>query len=121
MKRQDVDLIDRCVDFSLRIMDLYRDLSRDSAGRVIGHQLLRCGTSVGANLEEGQGAESRADFIHKIKLCYKEARESRYWLTLIERDKALCCDKVSKLKDESLQLVKIFGKIVSTAKKNNKK
>ena len=116
-----VDLLDRCEGFSIRIMDLFRLLNVDSAGRVIGRQLLRSATSIGANYEESQGAESREDFIHKVKISYKEARESAYWLRLIKRDKKIKVFNIDELSKENEELVKILGKIISTAKGNKGK
>ena len=86
---------------------------------VIARQLLKSGTSVGANSREAQGAESRADFIHKLKIAYKEAEETKYWLEL--------CKQSVKYPNPPLELInkiesnlKILGKIISTSKRNKK-
>ena len=73
------DLEDRLFDFALRIVRLYQKLAKQSElGRILGKQLLRSGTSIGANYQEGQAGQSRADFISKTSIALKEARETHY-------------------------------------------
>jgi four helix bundle protein len=84
---------------------------------VIANQLLKSGTSIGANLHEAQNAESRADFIHKIKIALKELEETKYWLLLYENSKTYPFDEELKAKINELGL--ITYKIVSTGKKNS--
>ena len=81
------ELLARTKTFSLRILDLVDHLPRTMSGRAIGNQLVRCGTSVGANYREANRAESRNDFIHKIAIVEKESAESVYWLELSEAAK----------------------------------
>ena len=83
--------------------------------------MLRSGTSVGANYEEAQGAESKADFIHKLQVSLKELRESLYWLRLIAGAELISTDKMAGLIDEATQLRAILSKSVATAKENAKK
>src|SRR4051794_11072670 len=79
------DLGERLFAFAMRIIRVYQAVAKQSdLGRVLGRQLLRSGTSVGANYEEGQAGQSRADFICKASIALKEARETRYWLRLTE-------------------------------------
>ena len=79
-------------------------------------QLIRCGTSLGANVEEAIGAHSRKDFIYKISVAYKEARETDYWIRLL-RDSQLLEPKIAEeLLSENLQLLKILGSIQKTTK-----
>ena len=85
-------------------------------GHHIGDQLLRSGTSVGANYEEAQAAESRADFIHKLQIALKEVRESHYWLRMLARTAALPPEPLANLVDESTQLRAILSKAVASAK-----
>jgi four helix bundle protein len=75
-----VPITDRTFEFSIRIAKLYREIGRDSVNRVLGTQLLRSRTSVGANMEEAQAAQSKPDFVSKTSIALKEARESHYWL-----------------------------------------
>jgi len=84
----------------------------------IGNNLLRSGTSAGANYEEARGAESKADFIHKLQIVLKELRESMYWLKLLKRSDLIKGDKNSEAIHETEQLISIIAKSVITAKKN---
>jgi four helix bundle protein len=79
------DIGERSLDYSVRAVRLFRSLVKlkDEAARVIGRQYLRSATSVGANIGEAHFAESRADFIHKLRIARKEARESLYWLRIL--------------------------------------
>ncbi len=86
------DLCERTFQFGVRITKMVRRLPRDVAGHEIGRQVLRSGTSVGANTEEADAAESTEDFIHKMKLALKEAQETRFWLRNI-REAGLLIDK----------------------------
>lgn len=80
----------------------------------LANQLFRSGTSVGANVREAQGAESRADFIHKMKIAYKEAEETRYWLELCNVTESY--PSPGKLLDDIVTILKVLGKIISSAK-----
>jgi four helix bundle protein len=78
------DITERTFKFALEIIKLTNTLSRDSSSaKILSNQLLRAGTSIGANVEEAQAAESKADFIHKYKIALKEARETKYWIRLL--------------------------------------
>src|SRR5262245_45042438 len=79
------DIANRLLDFTVRILQLEQALPKTLVGRQVAGQLLRCGTSAGSNYEEARGAESRADFIHKLGVSWKELRESLFWLRLIHR------------------------------------
>lgn len=85
---------------------------------IIADQLLRSGCSIGANVKEAQGAESRADFIHKMKLALKEAEETEYWLQLCEFSPVLL--KPSSLPTEVEAIIKVLNKIVASAKRGSK-
>ena len=113
------DLSERLLDFAADILKLIAQLNKTTVGRHIGSQLTRSGTSAGANYEEACGAESRADFIHKLQLVLKELKESRYWLRLIERANLLPGQRVSleALLQEADELTKIIAKSIVTAKK----
>lgn len=87
-------------------------------GRHVAGQLVRCGTSPAPNYEEGCGAESRADFIHKLSICLKELRESRTWLRIIVRAKLVPETRMEEILDESDQLCKIITSSLLTAKQN---
>lgn len=103
-------------DFSLMVIS-YCERLETNRKFVIANQLLKSGTSIGANVMEAQNAESKADFIHKLKLAAKEAEETQYWLLLCDYSSNYpeCKELVSKL-DE---IQKVLSKILSTSKKKN--
>lgn len=102
------DLSERLLSFAVRVVKLVEVLPKTIAGKRIGDQLLRSGTSVGANYEEAQGAESHNDFVHKLQIALKEVRESNFWLRLIQRSELLAADKMAGIVDESAQLKAIL-------------
>ncbi len=114
------DLKERLLEYGAAIINLVESLPKTIAGKRIGDQLLRSGTSVGANYEEAQAAESKTDFIHKLQIALKELRESNYWLRLLMKTKITTTDKVDQILDESNQLLAMISKAVITAKKNQK-
>jgi four helix bundle protein len=110
------DLDDRLLEYGARIVKLVEALPRTIAGQRIGDQLLRSGTSVGANYEEAQGAESKVDFVHKLQISLKELRESNYWLRLLAKTGTVSAERLTNLIEESNQLRAILSKAVATAK-----
>jgi four helix bundle protein len=110
------DIDDRLLEFSARVGKVVDALPDTRLGRHVAGQLVRCGTSPGANYSEACVAESRRDFIHKVKVVLKELRESRYWLRLIRKAELLPEKRIGALHDESDELCKIIGKSVVTAK-----
>ncbi len=92
-------------------------LPKTIAGRHVGGQLVSSATPCGANYEEGCGAESRPDFIHKMSIVLKELKESRFWLRLIHRTQILSPSDIDPAIGECEELCAIIGKSVSTAKK----
>ena len=102
------------MDFALRIVNLYKYLCNDKTEYVMSKQLLRCGTSIGANISESEHAQSTADFISKLYIALKEANETKYWLTLLHRAEYLNeTEYESMMKD----LRVILGTLVNTIKK----
>ena len=107
------DIQERAFQFACRIVRLHRNINRKrGTDRVAGDQLLRSGTSIGSNLEEANAAQSRADFISKTRISLKEARESYYWLRLIEATDMLTAKDVHPLVEEANQIVAILTTIV---------
>jgi four helix bundle protein len=110
-----IDIRDRARKFAVRIISLVKKLPRDVAGYKLGDQLIRSGTSVGANLEEADAAPTRRDFFHKVSISYKEAKETRYWLELILESKLFIninnINEAETLKNEALELSKILYSI----------
>jgi four helix bundle protein len=116
------DLEERLFAFSLRVIRLYQTLTKHSeTGRILGRQLLRSATSIGANYQEGQGGQSRADFVSKTSIALKESRETHYWLHLVIGSDLLPKSLIADLLDESDQIKRILGAIVSRCKLNTKK
>ncbi len=108
-----VDLQERTFEFARRIVKLCQHLDRTpGVSRVLANQLLRSGTSIGANVEEGQAGQSRADFVSKMSIACKEARETHYWLRLLVAAEIVDQTRLSGLLDESNQLVAILTTIV---------
>ncbi len=118
MRKQPYDLEERLLDFAVLIVKLTKSLSNDYADRHIGNQLLRSGTAPLSHHCESQGAESPADFIHKLRLALKELRETDRWLKLIVRAKLAPTNaELPTLLSETDQLIRIFVKSIATAEK----
>ena len=115
------ELGERLLDFAVRIGKIIDALPDSRLGRHVSSQLVRCGTSSPPNYEEACAAESRADFVHKMKIALKELRESRFWLRYIIRTELLPAKKMGNIVDEAHQLCNIFGKSTVTAKGIKKK
>ena len=113
------DIRERTFDLAIRVAKLCRYLDeKPGVGRTLGWQLLRSGTSIGANVEEAQAGQSRADFISKNLIALKEARETDYWLRLLVAAEVVPENRISKLRREVEELKRILGAIVVSAKKN---
>jgi four helix bundle protein len=112
------DLEDRLIEFGAAAVELAEGLPNTKTGNYIAGQLIRSGLSPALNYGEAQGAESRADFIHKLKIILKELRESLISLKVIMRLKLVKSEAVEKVLNESRQLIAIFVKSIETAKKN---
>ncbi len=109
-------LDDRLLDFASNVLTLMEKMPKSLPGRRLSDQLIRSGTSIGANYEEATGAESRADFLHKMRIAFKEARETCYWLRLIERSRMLAPDVIELVLKESLEIRAMLGKSITTTK-----
>ena len=114
-------LADRLLDFAARVGKVVDALPKRRLANHAANQLVRCGTAPGSHYEEACGAESRSDFVHKLRLALKELRESNYWLRLIVRSELLPQSKLAKIIDECQQLCSILGKSIATASQNRTK
>ena len=115
-------LEERLVNFAVRIVKLSASLPRTRAGNHIAGQILRSGTSPAPNYGEARGAESRADFIHKVRVVLKELNETSIWLRIIERSRLLKEELLVDLIEENANLCKIFVASLKTARhKSNDK
>jgi four helix bundle protein len=112
------NLSQRLLDFAAEVIKVVEKIIKCFVGRQIAGQLIRSSTSAGANYEEACGAESRADFIHKLQIVLKELRESLYWLRLIERAKLLSKQDLGQIIQDAQELANIIGKSIVTARKN---
>ena len=115
------DLEDQLIEFASRAIDVSEALPNTLAGNHLAGQLLRSGTSPCLQYGEAQSAESRNDFIHKMKISCKELRESLNCLRLINKKKWFSENELTQLLDENNQLIAIFAKSLETAKKNSAK
>jgi four helix bundle protein len=113
------DIADRLLDFAVRIIRLVNALPKTVVGKHVAGQLTRSGTGAGSNYEEASGAESRADFIHKLGVSWKETREAGYWLRLIHRSEMLRPRLLEGLLREANELSAILSRSLTTAKKNS--
>jgi four helix bundle protein len=114
------DLEERLLEFSARIIRLVDALPNTRAANHIAGQLLRCGTSPYGNHGEVEAAESRKDFIHKLKICLKELKETRRWLRLLEKAVMVSPPKMTSILNETEELIMIFFVSIRTAEKNAK-
>jgi len=110
-------LKNRTLTFSRAIIELCSIITKGKVNNAITSQLVRSGTSIGANYREALGAVSRSDFRNKIHICKKEADETNYWLKLLYDNNKFYKSKILPLINESHELTLIFAKIVSTMKK----
>ncbi len=118
-KEREFDLQDRFVDCAVRIIKLSEALPETKAGKHVSSQILRSGTSPAPNYGEAQSAESKADFVHKLKVALKELRENEIWLKIIAKAKMIkSASLVAPLLQETDELIAILFKSVETAKKS---
>jgi len=116
-----VDLETRTTDFALRVIRLYSALPKKTEAQVLGKQLLRCGTSIGAHYREAKRAKSSLDFISKIEGALQELDETSYWLELIERSEMIPARRLEPLRNEAIELMKILVTVVKRAKERAKR
>lgn len=114
------DLSARTLKFAIEITRMVRSSPKDYSIAIILNQLLRSATSIGANFEEAQNASSRDDFIYKVSLSLREARETRYWLRVVIGSRIISNSRPHPLLNESEELMKILFTIVKKSKLNKK-
>ena len=112
-------LKDKSFAFALRCVNLYKYLTESKREFVLSKQLLRSGTSVGANIREAQNAESTADYIHKFSIAQKECDETIYWLELLNAANYLTKEEVSSIHSEAKELLKMIRSAILTLKQKN--
>ena len=124
MKSDDNNIIvEKTFAFAVRIIKLYKYLTTRDTNKefIISKQLLRSGTSIGANTEEAVGGASTADFVNKISIAYKEARETRYWLRLLLETEYISESEAKSILTDIEDICNILAKIQITTKNNNQK
>ena len=117
MDKQANQLEDRLIDFAVRIISVVEALPDSKAGKHVASQLVRSGTSPAPNYGEARAAESRADFVHKLKVALKELRETLIWLRIIERKPMLPSSRLGNIVNECDELISIFVASLKTASK----
>ena len=111
-------IADKTFSFALKILSLYKELSSNKKEYVLSKQILRSGTSIGANVSEATEAQSKADFVHKLSIALKEARETEYWIRLLIGAEYL--SPSTPLKEDINEIIRILTAIIRTSKgKNN--
>lgn len=112
-------VLDKSMEFSIRIVNLYKYLCYEKKELVISKQLLRSGTSIGANLSEAKYAQSTNDFISKSSISLKETAETIYWLELLYKTGYLTEEQFSSINADATEMIKMLTSIVKTTKSNN--
>ena len=118
MKKDNIIQI-KSYNFAVRVVKLYKHLSQEKKEFVLSKQLLRSGTSIGANVEEAIGGQSRKDFFAKLTIAYKEARESHYWIRLLKDTDFLTEKESESLLADIEEILKIIGSIQKTVRNSN--
>ncbi|HLP65313.1 four helix bundle protein [Flavobacterium sp.] len=107
---------EKSFSFAIEIIHFYKIISQERKEFVLSKQLLRAGTSIGANIREAEHAESKADFIHKLSIALKEANETEYWLDLLFETKYINIEEFDKIKPKVVELLKLLISIINTSK-----
>lgn len=108
-------------NFAFRIIRLYQYLYNEKKERVLSRQLLRSGTSIGANVKEALRGQSRADFISKLSIALKEASETEYWLDLLDGTGYILHEHAIGIMSDCVEIIKLLTSIIKTAKENTGK
>ena len=112
-----VDIHERTFALAARILRLVRAMPNDVAGRTVARQLARSGTSVGTNTEEAQGSHSRKEFAHRMNIARSEARETLYWLRLIEATDLIASERLGEIRNEAEEIARILTAIVKNTRR----
>lgn len=119
MKQENI-ILTKTYEFSLAIVKLYSHLRGTQVERALCVQLLRSATSVGANTEEAMGGSSKRDFVYRLELAYREARESRYWLRLLADAGLIVKELAAGFHEKCEEIIRILTAIINTAKNKGK-
>ena len=110
-------ILDKSFEFSVRIVKLKKYLNKCKQERIMANQLLRSGTSIGANVTEADQAQSKADFISKMCIANKEAHETRYWIRLLHETDYINDEEYSSIFEDCQELIRLLQAIIKSAKK----
>ncbi|MBQ2593444.1 MAG: four helix bundle protein [Candidatus Riflebacteria bacterium] len=113
-------LANKTVDFAVRIVRFYQYLCKEKKEYVLSKQILRSGTSIGANVRESRNAQSKADFINKLNVALKEADETQYWLEIMERAEIIDFKQIESLHNNLNEIISILVSSIKTVKKKLK-
>ena len=111
-------LKDKSFQFALKIIQLYKFLTEEKREYIMSKQLMRSGASIGANIREGQNAQSKADFIHKFSIAQKECDETLYWLELLHQSGFLVENEFTAIHSDANELLKMLRSSILTTKQN---
>lgn len=112
-------ILEKSKAYAIRIINLYKYLSEEKHEKILSKQLLRSGTSIGANCREASRAQSKADFISKMNIALKEADETAYWLELLNETDYINDKQFENIYNDNEELIKLLVSIIKTAKQNN--
>ena len=107
---------DKSLDFALRIIKAYKFLINEKQEYVLSKQILRSGTAIGALFREGEFAESKKDFIHKLSIALKEANETEYWLVLLKESDYISEESFCSIHTDCVELIKLLVSIIKSSK-----
>ncbi len=117
--KEDNQIVIDSKKYAIRIVNLYKFLNDVKRESVMSKQILRCGTSIGANISEGVFAQSRQDFVSKLSISLKEASETRFWLELLHETDFISDSQFDSLNDDNSKLIGTLVNIINSTKKNN--
>lgn len=109
-------IVDKSKKFALRIIHFYKELTDEQKEFVLSKQILRSGTSIGANVRESQRGESKADFIHKLSISLKEADETQYWLELLEEGEFITKERFNSFNEDVNEIIRLLTAIIKSSK-----
>ena len=112
-------IVDKSFDFAVSIINLYKFLQEQKKEFIISKQIIRSGTSIGANVREAINAQSRSDFIHKLYIAQKECDETCYWIELLHKTEYINEDEYKSVHDDCISLLKVIRSIILTTKSNS--
>ena len=110
-------IVEKSLDFAVRIVNVYKHLTAEKNEYVMSKQLLRSGTSIGANVAEGERGQSRPDFYSKMSIALKEASEAKYWITLLHRTEYLSAKEFESLSNDIKEILAILTAICKAVNK----